>query len=208
MAPQLQRLGCTNHPWLEKLTAFNYEVVHRPGKSTGHADGLSRTPLRAFNASVSENPAADAPEEDQEGPNRRKESPPDTKHFQYSEIQGDVLQSIDSIANCFSADFKLGAGIARSIKRRPPTQYPDKEAIAIEINWPQWVPETERFVYHLITKARYFHKLTYKAFRASFEVMQRHAHGDNVQCISLPQIGCGLDKLDRQKVRKLVHKVF
>ena len=27
--------------WLEKLAAFDYEVQHRPGKSIGHADGLS-----------------------------------------------------------------------------------------------------------------------------------------------------------------------
>ena len=108
--------------WLEKLAAFDYEVVHRPGKSIGHADGLSRTPLTAFNASANEDPAADAPEEDQESPNRTNESPLDPKHFQYSEIQGDVLQSTDSIAHCISADFKLGAGIARSIRRRFPTQ--------------------------------------------------------------------------------------
>ena len=35
--------------WLEKLAAFNYEVVHRPGKSIGHADGLSRIPPKAPN---------------------------------------------------------------------------------------------------------------------------------------------------------------
>ena len=52
--------------WLEKLAAIDYEVVHRPGKSIGHADGLSRTPVRAFNAIATEDPAADAPEEDQE----------------------------------------------------------------------------------------------------------------------------------------------
>ena len=31
--------------WLEKLAAFDYEVQHRPGKSIGHADGLSRIPI-------------------------------------------------------------------------------------------------------------------------------------------------------------------
>ena len=31
--------------WLEKLAAFNYDVKHRPGKSIGHADGLSRIPI-------------------------------------------------------------------------------------------------------------------------------------------------------------------
>ena len=56
--------------WLQKPAAFDYEVVHRPGKSIGHADGLSRTPLRAFDAFVTEDPATEAPEEDQEWPNR------------------------------------------------------------------------------------------------------------------------------------------
>ena len=28
--------------WLEKLVSFGYEIKHRPGKSFGHADGLSR----------------------------------------------------------------------------------------------------------------------------------------------------------------------
>ena len=107
--------------WLEKLAAFDYEVVHRPGKSIGHADGLSRTLLRAFNALATEDPAADAPEDDQDGPNRTNDSPLDPRHSPYSEIQGDVLQSTDSIAHCISADFRLGARIARSIKRRFPT---------------------------------------------------------------------------------------
>ena len=70
--------------WIEKFAAFDYGVVHRPGKLIGHADGLSRTPPRPFNAIVTEDPAADVPEEDQEGPNRTKESPPDPKGFQYS----------------------------------------------------------------------------------------------------------------------------
>ena len=130
--------------WLGKLTAFDYEVVHRPGKLIGHADGLSRKSLRSFNAIVTEDPATDAPEEDQERPNRTNESPPDPKHFQYSEIQGEVLQSTDSIAHCISADFKLGAGIARNNKRRFPMEYPDKEAIASEVIWPQWIPESQR----------------------------------------------------------------
>ena len=136
MAPQLQGPRCTAR-WRKKLADFDFEIVHRPGNSIGHADRLSRTPLRAFNAIVIEDPATDAPEEDQKWPNRTNESPPDPEHFQYSEIQGDVLQSTD-----------------RSIKRQFPTQYPHKEAHASEVYWPQWIPEFQRFVYHLITKVR------------------------------------------------------
>ena len=29
----------------KKIAAFDYEVQHRPGKSIGHADGLSRIPI-------------------------------------------------------------------------------------------------------------------------------------------------------------------
>ena len=31
--------------WLKNLAAFDYEVQHRPGKSIGHADGVSRIPI-------------------------------------------------------------------------------------------------------------------------------------------------------------------
>ena len=30
--------------WLEKLAAFEHEIVHRTGKSIGHADSMSRIP--------------------------------------------------------------------------------------------------------------------------------------------------------------------
>ena len=38
--------------------------------------------------------------------------------------------------------------------------------------------------------------------------MQRHAESNNVQRMSLPQIGCGFDKMEWEKVRKLIHEVF
>ena len=173
-----------------------------------HADGLSRTPLRPYNAIVTEDPATDAHEEDQEWPNRRNESSLDPKPFQFSEIQGDVLQSTDSIAQCISADFNLGAGIAGSLKRRFPTQQPNKETIVSEVIWLQWIHESQRFVYHLITKVRYFHEPTYNALSFSLETRKNHAGSNNVLCICMPQIGCGLDEVDWSKVRTLIREVF
>ena len=58
-----------------------------------------------------------------------KERPPDPNYFQYSEIQGVVLQSFDPIAHSISADFKLGVGIARSIKRRFQRSNPTKKPL-------------------------------------------------------------------------------
>ena len=102
--------------WLKKFAIFIYKGVHRPGNLIGHADGPSLTPPGAFNAILTDNPATDASERELEGPNRRKECPPDPKIFQFLEAQNDVLQPTDSIAHCISADFKLGSRIARSIK--------------------------------------------------------------------------------------------
>ena len=134
-----------------------------------------------------------------------EKSPPNPKHFQYLEILGDVLQSTDSISYCISADFKLGAGITRSNKCRFRTQYLGKETNASELIWSQWFPEWRRFVYHLKTKVRYFHKPTYKALRLSLEVMKNHAESNNVFRISMLEIGCGLGKVDWSKVQTLIH---
>ena len=46
----LQWLNCLKDPdgtaarWQQNLAPFDYEVRHRPGKSIGHADSLSRAP--------------------------------------------------------------------------------------------------------------------------------------------------------------------
>ena len=95
---------------------------------------------------------------------------------------------------------KARSKITRSNKRRFPTHYPDKEVIANEAIWPQWIPESQRFVYHLIAKVCCFQKPTYKTVRLSLKAMENHAESNNVLRISMPQIGCGLDKLDWSKV--------
>ena len=173
----------------------------------GYANGLTRKPLGAFNAIVTEDPASDAPEEDQNSPTVRMQPHQTRKQFQYSEIQGNV-QSTDSLAHFISADFKLGAGIARSIKRCFPAKYPDKEAIASEVFWPQWIHESQRFVHHIITKVRFFHEPTYKALRLALEAMKGHAESKNVLRNSMSQIGYGLDKLDWSKVQTLIQEAF
>ena len=43
--------------------------------------------------------------------------------FEYHEEVGDIFNSIDSPAHCVSSDFKMSAGIARTIQRKNPTNY-------------------------------------------------------------------------------------
>ena len=100
---------------------------------------------------------------EKEWPNHTNEWRFDSKSFIHSEIEGDILQSKDAIAQSVSADFQHGAEIARGIKRRFATKYTEKKTMVNQALSPQWIPESQRFVFHLITKARYFHKPTYKA---------------------------------------------
>ena len=174
--------------WLEKLAAFDYEVQHRPGKNIGHADGLSRIPI-VNQVTTSQSKA-------------KLDEPVKTKFFELIHKNANVFQSEDSLAHCISSDFKMSAGIARSFKRKFPYSFPEST------NSPIFVQETDdRFIYHLLTKKRFFQKPTYDSLRKSLEAMTNHANKHKVTQISMPKAGCGLDRLERYKVERLIKKI-
>ena len=90
--------------WLEKPAPFDYEARHRPGKSIGHADELSRIPPNSINAIETHLPPTST---------QKKIPRVATVINNYQEVIGNVFDSKDSIAHCVSADFEMSAGIAR-----------------------------------------------------------------------------------------------
>ena len=187
--------------WKNSRPAFKYEVVHRPGKSIGHADGLSRIPPKALNMVSPQSKTNALDQTGSECPNRS----PATNLL---EKEGNLLDSDESIAHCISADFKMAAGVARKIKQLLPMRKLTSNSVRHKALWPQIIEKPQRFVYHMITKTRYFHKPTYKALRASLLALKSHAETNNVTRISMPRVGCGLDQLDWQKVRDMIQDVF
>ena len=162
--------------WLEKLAPFDYELRHRPGKPIGHADGLSRIPPNSINAFETDFPSTAT----------QNEIPKvATGINNYQEVIGIVFDSKDSIAHCVSADFKMSAGIARHFKRKFPTKYPTDLDHFYTSLWAQWLPETRRYLYQLITKQKYFNKPTYSTLRASLERMRTHAEYNSIACLAL-----------------------
>ena len=97
--------------WLGKLAAFEYEVQHRPGKSIGHANGLSR--VRIVNQVTTSSST------------EKLDEPVKTKFFELTHKNGNLFESKDSLAHCISSDFKMSAGIARSFKRKFPYNFPE-----------------------------------------------------------------------------------
>ena len=184
MVTQFQRSRRNNRKIVRKTCTFDYEGRHRPGKSIDHADGLSRIPPNSIIAIETDLPLT-APQ---------NEIPKVADIISnYQEVIGNVFYSKDSIAHCVSADFKMSAGIARLFKRKFPTKYPTDLDLSYTPLWPQWLPETRRYLYHLVTKQKYFNKPTYSTFRGSLERMRMHAENNSISRISMPCIGTGLD---------------
>ena len=171
--------------WLEKLAAFYYEVQHRPGKSIGHADVIPQTHI------VNQVTISKIKEELEESVK--------TIIFELIHKNGNLFESKDPLAHCVSSDFKMSAGIARSFKRKFPYNFPETT------NSPFFVQQVDdRFIYHLVTKKRFFQKPTYDRLRQPLEAMTEHANKQKVTQISMPKAGCGLDRLEWYKVESLI----
>lgn len=121
----------------------------------------------------------------------------------------DILRNY-ALCHCISSDFALGAGIAKAfaemgVKKQLCEKYPK-----------QWqgrgyclITETNGItVGNLVTKQRYFHKPTLETLRQALEDLCTQALEIKLQRIAMPKIGCGLDRLNWEDVRKIVKEVF
>ena len=129
-------------------------------------------------------------------------------NLEYEEIEGDLFSSKDCLAHCVSADFHMGTGIAKQVKTRYPTTYLKYIDHKTQPLFAQWIEQERRYVYHLVTKQRYFEKPTYESVKTSLQQMRIHAEWSGVKRISLPRIGCGLDELNWSEIRSLIKDVF
>ena len=73
---------------------------------------------------------------------------------------------------------------------------------------PYWDQESNNFIYNLVTKSKFFEKPTLDNLRMSLEDMRGPALLNNITKISMPKIGCGLDKLHWTDVLKLMQDTF
>ena len=79
----------------------------------------------------------------------------------------------------------------------------------------QWQREKKRSgcilagrVFNLITKERYFQKPTYETMRGALECMKALCAQKDIRRIAMPVIGCGLDRLEWEKVSAVIRDVF
>lgn len=111
------------------------------------------------------------------------------------------------LAHCISADFALGAGIAKTFdsiynmryklfKFYDNFEYSGGDALLVDN------------VFNLVTKPKCFHKPTYKSLREALEVMRDIMEDIGVTKLAMPRIGSGLDKLSQDMVYDIICEVF
>lgn len=117
------------------------------------------------------------------------------------------------LAHCISADFGMGKGIVIEfnkrfdMKRKLQSKYPD---FLNEWHYRKWSFNCilEDRVFNLITKERYFHKPTYDSLYGAVNLMRFISTKNGITKIAMPIIGCGLDRLQWNKVSEIIKEIF
>lgn len=123
------------------------------------------------------------------------------------EMQGNVLEHITSnspVAHCISADYALGAGVARLIDNK----YHVREVL-IHIGthtYPDCIKVGN--VLNIVTKQYYWCKPTYQTFIGGLEKLREVCKEQGITYIVMPRIGSGLDRLDWNICKKCIQEIL
>ena len=101
----------------------------------------------------------------------------------------------NSIAHCISQDAKMSKGIALEFV----SNFPFLSSLRNESNTigtAVAVPFRAAFIYNLVSKCKYWMKPTLASLYDCLSSMRTHAIMHGVTDISVPQLGCGCDKLN------------
>jgi len=130
-------------------------------------------------------------------------------HDIIAELDGDLFDAprTASLCHCVSADFRMGAGIAKQFRAR----FGNQEALLAQrcgIGDVAVLADGHRFVFYLVTKERYFHKPGYDAMQSTLLRLRDMALERGVAHLAMPRLGCGLDRLAWPRVRDMIATAF
>ncbi len=128
---------------------------------------------------------------------------------------GYLLDSEDSVATSVSQDFAMAVGIPKEFREKfGHVQFLFNqrcqvgEVAVLPERMIEGTSEGPREVYYLITKMRYFKKPEYDDVERCMVEMQKLATSIGVKRISIPRIGCGMDKLSWRRVYAIIDAAF
>ena len=133
-----------------------------------------------------------------------------TMKFKFNIIFGDLFQTSNpssSLAHCVSSDFKCGKGIATVFIQKF-VRIKEFRGKNVPVGQVAVLKEGNRYIYNLVTKLKFNDEPTYQSMKYSLSKMKEHASRFNVKEISMPKIGCGLDRLSWDVVESIIKDVF
>lgn len=135
------------------------------------------------------------------------------------EIKGDLFSypytSSDIYVHCISSDFAMGAGIAKIFSNKFPAFVTRKAEMASDYAkrfselriYPVLMKNTR--IVNLVTKERYWHKPTYGSLQVSLCSLAVYlSNRPDTKRILMPCIGCGLDRLEWDEVKKMIEETL
>jgi len=131
----------------------------------------------------------------------------------YREIKKDLFDvpSKYYLAHCINGSYNLGAGIAKTFRDRLFMQSKLRSMYPIEEG------EQAKYigkalpvgnVFNLVTKAFHYDKPTYETLYSALKSMHEQCKVLGIKHLAMPKIGCGLDRLDWDKVSAMIKEVF
>jgi len=133
-----------------------------------------------------------------------------------NEVVGDLFGSADeALAHCVSENLAMGKGIAVEFKKRfgrvselkeqacgvgqvAYLEFPAggaRDVVRPPADDAMGLKPPQTFVFYLITKKMHFHKPTYRSLEDSLRAMKDLIVRNRISTLSIPLLGCGLDKL-------------
>lgn len=115
------------------------------------------------------------------------------------------------LVHCISADFALGAGIAKEFAKRGVKEWLLNYSLVTERKVGKCIITFEtgwRAEFNLITKEKYWQKPTYDSLKTALEAAKVFCSPCSNTKLAMPRIGCGLDKLQWNKVKQIIEEVF
>lgn len=128
--------------------------------------------------------------------------------MKYKELIGDLFKSSGPIGHCVSEDLDMGKGIAVEFKRR-------FGMVSVLLNQKKGVGEVayiedekRGYIFYLITKKYYWQKPKLESLIKALHNLKDICLTKDVKLLSLPLIGCGLDRLDWGEVSEAIKSIF
>jgi O-acetyl-ADP-ribose deacetylase (regulator of RNase III) len=133
----------------------------------------------------------------------------------FKQLKQDLFSVDESyyLVHCISADFALGAGIAKEFNKRFNTR---QKLFTI---YPNFLKEYHNHnqsgiclpvehTLNLVTKERYYQKPSYVSLTVALFRLRDFCIKNDIKKIAMPKIGCGLDRLSWYEVKPIIISIF